>query len=317
MSDEAGEHWQSATVYNAGHGSSRRWLRQVEMRGAMVTMDFSQRMGLAPARKLAQVDSIDRELQNSLWNVLLVNLFDRWYSAERGYSDHIKKSNFRQFADVLYSEFYKASIDTRPASWSEFKKVIRKSFFDMSWHRQYSFIEFIVEMNYKGTSLSLTEEFNKVLSRENSAYLFVSGKLAPITSKDEVEEVERAMSGLDGYSAVRTHLQTALGLLTDRENPDYRNSIKESISAVESLAKKLIGDDKATLGQALKTLETKHGLHSSLKSAFMTLYGYTSDASGIRHGLLDGAKPCTKADARFMLICCSAFINFAIDSIED
>ncbi len=283
----------------------------------MVSMSFSQRLGLIPTRKLAQVDSIDKELENSLWNVLLVHLFSRWRTTDRQYSDTIQKSNFREFSELLYADFYKASLDSLPSSWKGFKKVIRDSYFGMSWHRKYSFIEFIVKLNYKDTALTLMEEFNRVLSRENSAYLFVSGVLAPITSKDEVDEVEKAIASRDKYAGVRTHMQTALGLLTDRENPDYRNSIKESISAVESLAKKLIGDDKATLGQALKTLETKHGLHSSLKSAFMTLYGYTSDAGGIRHGLLDGDKPCTKADARFMLICCSAFINFAVDSMED
>lgn len=160
-------------------------------------------------------------------------------------------------------------------------------------------------------------EFNKILARENSAYRFISGKITPITSNDEIEEIEKAVSAPDNYAGARTHLQTSLGHLTDRENPDYRNSIKESISAVESLTKKLVGDDKATLGQALKILETKHNLHASLKSAFMTLYGYTSDAGGIRHALLDNTTAPSKADARFMLICCSAFINFAIDSIED
>ncbi|WP_438279928.1 AbiJ-NTD4 domain-containing protein [Pseudomonas alabamensis] len=280
-----------------------------------MTMDFSQRMGLAPARKLAQTDSIDKELQNSLWNVLLVHLFAR-YVADRGFGNSVKRSNFNDFTESLYSDFLKVTIDARPAFWMEFKREIKKLFFGMSWHRQYSFIEFIVGMNYKGTSRSLAEEFNKVLSRENSAYLFVSGKLAPITSGDEVEEVERAISGVNGYAGVRTHLQTALGLLTDRENPDYRNSIKESISAVESFAKKVVQNDKATLGQALKILEDKHGLHGSLKAAFMTLYGYTSDAGGIRHAILDNTTPPTKADARFMLICCSAFTNFAIDSIE-
>lgn len=289
----------------------------MQTEGGMVSLSFSQRLGLVPASKLAQVDSIDKELENSLWNVLLLHLFSQWRTNSHQYNDSIQRSNFSQFCELLYADFYKVSLDSLPSSWTAFKQVIRDNFFGMDWHRKYSFIEFIVKLNYRGTALTLMEEFNKVLSRENSAYLFVSGILAPITSKDEVEEVERAVLGKDAYAGVRTHLQTALGLLTDRENPDYRNSIKESISAVESLAKKLIGDDKATLGQALKTLETKHGLHSSLKSAFMTLYGYTSDASGIRHGLLDGDKACTKADARFMLICCSAFINFAVDSIEE
>jgi hypothetical protein len=37
--------------------------------------------------------------------------------------------------------------------------------------------------------------------------------------------------------AVSEHLNTAIGFLSDRKNPHYRNSIKESISAVESLMK--------------------------------------------------------------------------------
>ncbi|MCX2889838.1 hypothetical protein OO258_16485 [Pseudomonas sp. DCB_BI] len=283
----------------------------------MVTMDFSQRMGLAPVHKVAQTEDIDAELLVSLWNVLCLQLFSQYRPNNHIGVDVLSYSNFNGLALKVYSGFFKKPIDYMPNSWESYRRDLRDFFFKSPWHRVYSFMEFVVSINYCNSSGQLVREFNKVLERENSAYRFVSGCITPITSFEEAEEVESAIGRSDRYAGVRIHLQTALGMLTDRENPDYRNSIKESISAVESLAKKLIGDDKATLGQALKTLETKHGLHSSLKSAFMTLYGYTSDAGGIRHGLLDGDKPCTKADARFMLICCSAFINFAIDSMED
>lgn len=274
-------------------------------------------MGLAPLSKVAQVNNIDSELRNSLWNVLSIHLFSKYYPYNDYDTDNLRESNFQNFSQIVYFEFLKKPVDTISILYSAFKSNLREYLLNAQWHRAYSLIELIVSTNYLGTSQLLTEEFNKVLARENSAYRFVSGKLAPITSKEEVEEIENAISGSDRYSSVRAHLQTSLSLLTDRETPDYRNSIKESISAVESLAKKLVGNDKATLGQALKELETKHNLHASLKSAFMTLYGYTSDAGGIRHALLDNTTAPTKADARFMLICCSAFINFAIDSIED
>ncbi|MEW5547093.1 AbiJ-NTD4 domain-containing protein [Pseudomonas soli] len=280
-------------------------------------MDFSQRMGLAPVHVVAQTESIDGELLVSLWNVICLQLFSQYRPGNHIGIDILAHSNFNELALKVYSGFFKKPVDFAPESWKSFKQELRDFFFKSPWHRIYSFLEFLVSINYGNSSGQLVREFNKVLERENSAYRFLSGCVTPITSTEEVKEVESAIGKSDRYAGVRTHLQTALGLLTDRENPDYRNSIKESISAVESLAKKLVDDDKATLGQALKTLETKHGLHTSLKSAFMTLYGYTSDASGIRHGLLDGDKPCTKADARFMLICCSAFINFAIDSIEE
>lgn len=281
----------------------------------MVTMDFSQRMGLAPAIKLAQVDSIDRDLQNSLWNVIITLRLGKFKHSAG--IDKVVGSNLSWFATEIYSQFYKAPLDTIPYKWSNFKQVLRESFFKLDWHRQYSFVEFILTSAPEDEKKRLTTSFNAVLERENSAYRFVSERLTPITSSAEISEIESAILKADSYSGVRTHIQTALSLLTDRENPDYRNSIKESISGVESLAKKVVGNDKATLGQALKILEDKHGLHGSLKSAFMTLYGYTSDAGGIRHAILDNTTPPTKADARFMLICCSAFVNFAIDSIED
>ena len=71
-----------------------------------------------------------------------------------------------------------------------------------------------------------------------------------------------------------------------RECPDYRNSIKESISAVESLVATVVGE-KGTLGQLIKKLEDEISLHPALRTAFGSLYGYTSDEGGIRHAILE------------------------------
>lgn len=280
-------------------------------------MDFSQRMGYLPPSKVIQSDSIDTDLRNTLWNVVSECYWSR-FRPGYGHNDAIAFSNFADFSVSLYAFFFKKTVDTLPTYWSDLRKELRHFILTGTWHRVYSLLEFIAEYcpDIDNSNTKFIAYSNKALEQENSAYRFVAGKITEITSPQEIEEIEQAIEGSSAYTGVTTHLKTSLGLLTDRQNPDYRNSIKESISAVESLAKKLVGDDKATLGQALKILETKHNLHGSLKSAFLTLYGYTSDASGIRHALLDNAAAPTKADARFMLICCSAFINFAIDSVE-
>ncbi|MFY9907088.1 MAG: hypothetical protein WBD45_07565 [Terriglobales bacterium] len=106
-----------------------------------------------------------------------------------------------------------------------------------------------------------------------------------------------------------THLNRALELLSDRKSPDYRNSIKESISAVESLVSTTVGA-KGTLGQLIKRLGDEIELHPALGKMFGTLYGYTSDADGIRHALMD-LPTLTFDDAKFFLVVCSAFVNFA------
>ena len=47
-----------------------------------------------------------------------------------------------------------------------------------------------------------------------------------------------------------------------------------------------------------------------MKNAFSALYGYASDSGGIRHKLLEDDINVKMEDAKFMLITCSAFINY-------
>jgi hypothetical protein len=108
------------------------------------------------------------------------------------------------------------------------------------------------------------------------------------------------------------HLEQALELIANKKSPDYRNSIKESISAVEAMCQLITGNKKATLGDALRQIEGKVGtLHPAQKDAFSKLYGYTNDAQGIRHALL-GETDLDVEDAVYMLVVCSAFINYLI-----
>lgn len=285
-------------------------------------LTFSQKMGLTPITKAIQSDGIDSHLRIALWNALTELLWSRYYSQHNGAP--LRNSNFENFTNALYRDFFKRTTDSTPYYWNSAIAEIKDEYFELEWFRVYDFLEFAVANTpHKQVTIlrpenpSIISGLNAVLETENSAFRFVNGRISAITSTEEIEEIESAYTKSSPYAGVQVHLKTALGFLTDRQNPDYRNSIKESISAVESLAKKLVGDDKATLGQALKVLEKKHHLHPSLKTAFSALYGYTNDAEGIRHALMDNDSQLTKADARFMLICCSAFINFAIDSVED
>lgn len=156
------------------------------------------------------------------------------------------------------------------------------------------------------------EAFNKVLETELSAYRFVARSLAPISSEQEKEAIERAISQTsNAYSPASEHLKTGVALLARKPTPDYRNSIKESISAVESVCAVITAKPKATLGDALKLIDAQAPLHGALRSAFEKLYGYTSDAQGIRHALMEEAT-LEQEDAIFMLVACSAFVSYVI-----
>ncbi len=180
----------------------------------------------------------------------------------------------------------------------------KEHFFKGEWYEAYNFVEFLLQD--RGTFLNdgAIEWLNQVLETENADYRIVGHEVVEITDANEIKAIEEALEHPD--APVRAHIQSALAMLSDRESPDYRNSIKESISAVEATCRIASGLKAATLGDALKKISD---LHPALKSSFLALYGFTSDASGIRHSLLEESN-LTYADAKFMLASCSAFVSY-------
>jgi hypothetical protein len=279
-----------------------------------MSASFSQRIGAVPATKAMQLKTMDRDLRSHLWSAMVIFI---WSNYPEQAALYLKRTAFYPMIAQLYMHHFKLPIDEIDDYFPTVLLQMKKHFMGADWHVAYSYLETVSAHNPCSDAEEFVSRCNSILELENSAYRFVGGKLAEIHSKDEIEEIDKAIEVAVQYPGVKGHLETALGFLADRKNPDYRNSIKESISAVESIARHITGDSAATLGQAIKVLEKKHNLHEGLKRAFSALYGYTNDADGIRHSLMDDGRNLTSADARFMLITCSAFINFVIDSTKD
>jgi hypothetical protein len=172
---------------------------------------------------------------------------------------------------------------------------------------EYDVVDFLAQIR---AGYELPKRVNYILERERSGYRFVGSQLTPITNEQELSAIQNALELPRELNPVRQHIKAALERFSDRKNPDYRNSIKESISAVEAVCKIVTGLDNAMLPEALKRLEEKGiSLHAALKKSFISLYGYTSDADGIRHALLEESS-LDSDDAKVMLVSCSAFVNY-------
>jgi len=263
-------------------------------------MLFSERYGFEPVRQALQVESMDQVLRNGLWNSYSIFLVP-----ELQYQEN------EQINLNLWLEFFKKRIDDR--QYGNIDNYIEHWFFDISWYKIYDFLEFFIDEEFDGEAPidEFINECNRILEREMSAYRFVDGKIAPITSEVEIAAIEEATQQTeDGWSPVTQHFRTSLAMLSDRQQPNYRNSVKESISAVESACKIITDNPKATLGDALKALERSGQLHTALKDGFSKLYGYTSDEGGIRHALTETSNPPNFEEAKFMLVTCSAFVNY-------
>lgn len=269
---------------------------------------FSQRKGFKPVKSVMQIDFVDNDLRNGLWNALSLS-----YWSHINDTIHIRRTgNMYNMCQVWWHSYFKLPLDTMGTFWYEVHEVLKRHFFECKWYEVYDFIEFTAS-NYPGEQINqgFMKACNTILERELSAYRFVGSQITEITSEEEIAEVEKALEASSSLKPVVGHLDSALALLADKKSPDYRNSIKESISAVEAISSLITGSSTASLGQALKELEKKRtvDMHPALRESLSKLYGYTSDADGIRHALLEESS-LDFEDAKFMLVSCSAFVNY-------
>lgn len=272
-------------------------------------MRFSERQGIWPVKKVVQIDSIEEGLRNRLWNILTRQYWPVHYKYDS--LTDAANSGLNHLLHALWHEYFKLPQDTIPLSREAAVARVRKYYFGCAWNEVYDFVEFVIRRDsWENRANEVIEECNQILEEELSGYRFLAGRITPVTAKEEVSAIEGAMAETATlFPLAAKHLHQAISLLSQKPRPDYRNSIKESISAVESVCVAITGDTKATLGQALKAIAPK--LHGALQSGFEKLYGYTSDADGIRHGLLQEER-LEQEDAVFMLVACSAFISYVI-----
>jgi hypothetical protein len=269
---------------------------------------FSERMGLVTKKEIMQKDDIDQELRIALFNVFYTD-----------YLEYMDPYLFSALAKDIYISFLNKPSDEAPSAPDIVRNLIKNIFLRAQWNVVYDFIQFsLTSIVIDSTRIiigDLIDDFNRVLEQHMSFYRFINYIICPISSEEEISTINEAMNTpSNSFNSVKKHLNDALIKISNRENPDYRNSIKESISAVECFCKIIANDDNASLGKALELIKSKGSItiHPALNEAFNKLYGYTSNEKGIRHsfGLLDEENKLNFEEAKFMLVSCSAFINF-------
>lgn len=218
----------------------------------------------------------------------------------------------------ILADVYSQVVDwSSSMSYSDVFAIIKSTITTDSYDATLTVIEYIVnalgatplrKALYKGKEYSAQQLYNHIFEQEYVGYRLINGQARPVTDEAEVRTIQEVVD--TKYVEVKQHIGKALNFLSDRQSPDYANSIKESISAVERMCSIIIGKP-TTLGDALKKLEDGGiTIHGALKGAFSKLYGYTSDASGIRHAGELGGEDSTFEEAKFMLVSCCAFVNY-------
>lgn len=262
---------------------------------------FSERRGLVPVQDAFQRNSVDNPLRTRLWNFLASTVFAHHpEECLEGVCGDIWVFLLNKDRDQL-PPFFQAS------TWAiDGYRLLKGHFFSCPWNEVYDILEFLYTSE-RGAAQDdrFKKTINFILERHQSAYRLIDNQFVEITQAEEITAIEDAINVAS--NPVRQHLDKALRKLSDREQPDFRNSIKESISAVEAACREVTGNPKATLQDALKKMDS---LHPALNEGFRKLYAYAGDESGIRHALTEEGERCSYGEAKFMLVACAAFVSY-------
>lgn len=221
---------------------------------------FSERIGKPTCAVTIQLDEFDDRTRTFISNLLFDFLQITFQNAEQ-----FRKQPYGNIPTPLSSDFCKDLgqdvfsfcnhlKEGYVYKWDDFYTTnIENVLNNASYNEVLDLLEYICNwLSAKTYSCSeqFQKSFNSLFQQEYVGYRFVSGQIVPITDELEIREIEQACK--TPFDGARTQLQKALGFLSDRENPDYKNCVKESISAVESVCTIIVGHDSATLGKALK-----------------------------------------------------------------
>ena len=268
-------------------------------------MVFSQRN--AYVEKTIRLETVDRKLKQRIISAFLKHEFNSYESSDWSY-----------YGDEIHDLIIKIGAPNQFSSLETVKQQniinLQKYLMESSeWYTIFDFIEYYLECVSTTKVDEVTSVINRILEEESYGYRVLDKQVIPITNVQELSTIHEAHSTL--FDSVNKHFSKALDLYADRTEPDYENSIKESISAVEAMCCIITGEtgSQATLGKTIKKLKDKGiHIHPAMESAFSSLYGYTSDEDGIRHGSI-GFTNAPAEDAKYMLVSCSAFVNYLIE----
>ena len=268
---------------------------------------FSQAQGYEELPGPLALEELSDDARRELWDLFVETVHLR-YSEEFGWDlDNTWASIF----ETIHREFLREPIDQfeiTGATRDSYRGLILQ---DLQFNKVFDLLQMI--MRHPSCPPEFTEGVAEVFRRCRLAYyLDTNGPptIFPAATKEEGEVIGEAIQGFRaaGLPGAEAHLREAAALINQG---DWAESVRESIHAVESVARQLDPKASKTLGPALSTLEKRGRLHPALKEAFSKLYGYTSDEEGVRHSLADSPEsPVGRDEAVFMLGACASFASY-------
>lgn len=272
-------------------------------------ISFSQAEGIVSLPQPLALGELPKRVRVRLWDTLYESLTQSIHDSIIGawfVSGVWKEILFDYHTDFLFKS---AEEFENKLAWhiSEIRKlVLRKRYSTV-----FDFIQFV--LRHRRCPKKLLNSVNATLLRFNCAYRVIEDgpTIVPISSPEQGKSIQNSFVILraEVFLGAREHLKKAADFI-NANNPSA--SMRESIHAVESVARCIDSKSSTSLGPALGSLKDKGmHLHPAFGEALLKIYGYTSDEDGIRHATIDELNV-DMDDAVFLFGACASFSAYLV-----
>ncbi|MBC2705292.1 AbiJ-NTD4 domain-containing protein [Desulfobacula sp.] len=136
-------------------------------------MKFSDRIGATIPKSVIQLNDIDQDLRNSLWNYFLENIWNEILL--KPISKNTKWKNIQFITKSVY-KYLKIPIDEVPVFNQKCQNTLKKIFIEFDWYVPYNILEHTMQILDQQIDEFLIKELNQILEQEGSGYRFIKGK---------------------------------------------------------------------------------------------------------------------------------------------
>lgn len=275
-------------------------------------LTFSQAEGIDPLPQLAALGELPPNARTYLWNHLYKELVGSIRVNEHSFTQVVTDPWNCIFYD-LHTLLWEKPADEFTNEWNTIKESMKEFLTRYPHNRIFDFLQFVLRHALCPANFYNVVEYT--LEHFMCAYSIIRDgpTIIPIAVPEQRESVEKAFQVLSSgpFEGARSHLRKSVELI---DSNDPAGSVRESIHAVESIARLLGPNANTSLSPALQALSEKGvTLHPAFKIGIEKLYGYTSDQAGIRHSLLNDNPDVDIEDAVFMFGACAAFSAYLVN----
>ena len=270
------------------------------------TLSFSQAQGYEEIPTPLNLRELPESARIRIWNVLYASLQHSrdWHQyLDTGGDWHEVLLDKHTLHDILPLDDW----DSLESS----KEKLRRDIKNLPFNKVFDSIQYI--LRHPQCPADIISSMKRVFAECRLAYTLDTEDpptIIPSVTEEEGNAIVCSLQTLrqSGLDASTTHLRAASECI-NRE--DWAGSLRESIHAVESVARQIAPEASNDLKKALASIEKSNPIHPAFKQALTKLYGYTSNEQGIRHALLDRDTADVGMDeAVFMLSACASFASY-------